>query len=636
MSSLFKQLDENGILNLFSLDFAPKKLRGFIRIFAPIFIISFIFLLFLQISSSLSAFKLDKGLHLENWAQVLNFDEADYLNREEREQLDREFPLPEKFFENESRVTFSTTIPKTNLNYPALIIPNIKSEFFVYIEGEKVYEYSSLYSIRSPWRKHLIPLKPDYAGKTLVIDITSYVNISAISYPKKIILEEFGKALVYIIFQDLAPILISLLCITLSFICFVAIFIRKSIALYLPASVILLSSAFVIFEGAHLIAFLELEYWMLDNIWGATVATGILAMGKFFVDAMGKDSVPLTNFNIHFGYLLFITGVIEVVLFFPPFEMKMDWYSPVLFPIRNGFLIFSTLSFLYEVLKLNKQKKPEAKIFMMALFIMLIAAAHDFSFIFNFLNAEIRWVPFSTLISILIFSPIIYWPFYKITHAKTFYEEKFNHDKNVLLQELHDGIGSIATNISLLSDIGSHIKDEGKIKTLIGDIGDLSRTGLDEVRGFIQASDKEINSWAELELEANRLVKSILSPHSVPFKLTFKLYNKNARPDFSLAFHLMRIIRETTTNCLKHGDGGLFTMTLAETESKFHCQIENSLKPKTRKELHRSGVNMRKGLENIDKRIKQLNGIVTIFQNENFHLNIIIPKSQKALSKAAD
>ena len=75
-------------------------------------------------------------------------------------------------------------------------------------------------------------------------------------------------------------------------------------------------------------------------------------------------------------------------------------------------------------------------------------------------------------------------------------------EKEKLLMDLHDGIGGITTNISILSETGTAGGGyRGHARRRLATISRLSREGISEIRGFMHSLDTKELNWRTLVTE---------------------------------------------------------------------------------------------------------------------------------------
>ncbi len=139
-------------------------------------------------------------------------------------------------------------------------------------------------------------------------------------------------------------------------------------------------------------------------------------------------------------------------------------------------------------------------------------------------------------------------------HEKKGLEREKRHlaERESILRELHDGLGSITTGIVMLADAGQHAGSTEEVREALGTIRELSRESLAEIRGFMQHLDIESRDWPGLASELRRLGARVIAPHGLEFELDAQVRDPLDGPGNLVSFHLFRILNEAFANIVKH------------------------------------------------------------------------------------
>lgn len=131
-------------------------------------------------------------------------------------------------------------------------------------------------------------------------------------------------------------------------------------------------------------------------------------------------------------------------------------------------------------------------------------------------------------------------------------EERHQKEKEKILKDLHDGIGGLTTNISLLAELARKNDDIQEIRNSLATISDLSRESLSEIRSFIQSLDAKELSWQAISAELRSLGNAIVVPHGVAFSLDARIGEMAGGPSSTISMNLFRIYKEALANVIKH------------------------------------------------------------------------------------
>ena len=187
-------------------------------------------------------------------------------------------------------------------------------------------------------------------------------------------------------------------------------------------------------------------------------------------------------------------------------------------------------------------------------------------------NGAVRWVNMTAGIIEYQGKPAVIGTVFDITDRKEaeeatirFYEESVKQyedrigeekrhlaEKEKLLRDLHDGIGGITTNISMLAELAKSCDAIPDIKKTLSTISELSREGLFEIRNFMNSLDARDMNWQTLLAELRDQGHAMIGPHGMSFDLTSSIDDTDDQPGSLLCLNLFKIYREALTNIIKH------------------------------------------------------------------------------------
>jgi signal transduction histidine kinase len=131
-------------------------------------------------------------------------------------------------------------------------------------------------------------------------------------------------------------------------------------------------------------------------------------------------------------------------------------------------------------------------------------------------------------------------------------ERRHRQEKERLVKDLHDGIGGIAANINLLSEIARRSSEPDAVQKSVGTIADLSREALGELRSFMNTLEAKELTWQDLAADIRSHGTAMLSMHGIDFRFTPVLDNPDAEIGMFFTLTLFRIVKETLANVVKH------------------------------------------------------------------------------------
>jgi signal transduction histidine kinase len=120
-----------------------------------------------------------------------------------------------------------------------------------------------------------------------------------------------------------------------------------------------------------------------------------------------------------------------------------------------------------------------------------------------------------------------------------------------VLMDIHDGIGGITTNISLLSEIARKA-GPAEAQKAVATIASLAREGMGEIRSLMYSLDREDMTWHSLSVEIRNQGRKMVEPHAIAFEMTAEITEVGPEPGSLLCLSLFRIYRESLMNIIKH------------------------------------------------------------------------------------
>ncbi|MGE5172197.1 MAG: PAS domain S-box protein [Betaproteobacteria bacterium] len=247
-------------------------------------------------------------------------------------------------------------------------------------------------------------------------------------------------------------------------------------------------------------------------------------------------------------------------------------------------------------------------------------------------QGQARWATTTAGIIMYEGSPAIIATLFDITDRKRaeaekvkLYEERIAEEKQHLLEkekilmDLHDGIGGITTNISILSELGQKTADVADIKKTLSTISRLSREGISEIRSFMQSLDTRDLNWRTLAAELRNQGTNMLEPHGIAFDMETALDDGHERPSSLLWVNLFKIYKEALTNVVKHSKAGIVKAVLKVTPSGILLTVDdNGIGWEAN---HGNG----RGLSNMKRRAEEMGARVAVEPGQGTRVRVEIP-----------
>ncbi len=198
-------------------------------------------------------------------------------------------------------------------------------------------------------------------------------------------------------------------------------------------------------------------------------------------------------------------------------------------------------------------------------------------------------------------------------------EKRHVMEKENILMDLHDGIGGITTNISILSELAQNAPDLNSTKETLSTISRLSREGLAEIRSFMQSLDTKELHWRTLAAELRNQGAKMMEPHGIAFSVDLALDDLQDQPKSLLWINLLKIYREALTNIIKHSKATSVVVTLLLKADVLRLTVQDD------------GIGCAqgncsgRGLSNMKKRADEICGTVTVSAEKGTRVHLEIP-----------
>jgi PAS domain S-box-containing protein len=261
------------------------------------------------------------------------------------------------------------------------------------------------------------------------------------------------------------------------------------------------------------------------------------------------------------------------------------------------------------------------------------AAPAAYEFKIRTRSGEERWVTASAGFIEYAGAPAIIATLFDITDRKRAEEEKLRlyeerireeqrhlTEKENMLMELHDGVGGITTNISILSELAQKSNDLAAVRNTLATISRLSRDGISEIRSFMRSLDAGQLNWQTLAAELRNQGTSLLEPHAIAFAFEASIDEQTAvQPGGLLCVGLFKIYKEALTNIIKHAKAASVTVTLRTAGQVLRFTVQDD------------GIGIGKaasagrGLSNMQKRAVELGGTMALSTDGGTLLELSIP-----------
>lgn len=204
------------------------------------------------------------------------------------------------------------------------------------------------------------------------------------------------------------------------------------------------------------------------------------------------------------------------------------------------------------------------------------------------------------------------------------------HEKEAMLQDLHDGLGGLATNIRLLAAVGQRGPADALPQTL-GTIAELADESLSEIRSFMYGLDDGDVDWPSVVADLRAFGRKLVEPHGPTFSFDADLAADAPSPDTLLRVNLARICKEALNNAVKHATARHVGIVLSVRRDGLQLQVHDDgigMPAALRDPGTTSGRS--RGLANLRRRAAQLGGALRFADGPGTTLQFDLPLPPKS------
>ncbi len=172
-----------------------------------------------------------------------------------------------------------------------------------------------------------------------------------------------------------------------------------------------------------------------------------------------------------------------------------------------------------------------------------------------------------------------------------------------LLRDMHDGLGGIAANISLLANLGRQETELAAKDGVLEKIETLAAEGNSEIRSLMNAMENREFVWTDWLLEIRKYGQAACAGRSMEFDSSIVGDPPEERLSLMAGISMFRMLKEAVTNAVRHSGGSRLDMRLGFSPQGFEAVVQDNGKGFDTQKI-RPG----RGLASIRKRAEELGG----------------------------
>jgi len=152
-------------------------------------------------------------------------------------------------------------------------------------------------------------------------------------------------------------------------------------------------------------------------------------------------------------------------------------------------------------------------------------------------------------------------------------EHRHLREKEMLVKDLHDGIGGIVTNIAMLGQFALMQSDAGQCHITLDRIVGLASEGASEIRSFMNSIESGESSWSDLLAEIKGYTERMLEPHAIRVEVSANICERLSPIGPFRYVNIVRICREVTANIIKHSGARSVRLFFLATTEQFELSL---------------------------------------------------------------
>jgi PAS domain S-box-containing protein len=200
-------------------------------------------------------------------------------------------------------------------------------------------------------------------------------------------------------------------------------------------------------------------------------------------------------------------------------------------------------------------------------------------------------------------------------------ERKRLLEKDKILNDLHDGIGGIVTNVGLLSEMAYNSASPDYIRNTLHTVSELAQEAISELRNFMNIIDERRLDWHAFVADLRNFGSSMIEGNGLSFRIKTSISAGAIPPQSFLCLNIFRIYKEALTNVIKHAKANIVEVTISVKDKRFVLSVRDDGVGLAKSKDHG------RGMLNIKSRAEDIEGRLTVTCNKGtcIHLDIPIP-----------
>ena len=189
-------------------------------------------------------------------------------------------------------------------------------------------------------------------------------------------------------------------------------------------------------------------------------------------------------------------------------------------------------------------------------------------------------------------------------------------ERNRIAREIHDNVGHVLSRSLLqLGAVMAVTKNDEQMTSLLQPVRESMDLALDSIR-------KSVHDLRDDSIDLKTSFEEILAPLENNYRVK-KQYNFSDSIDKDIKLCFIAVLKEAVTNTMRHSDADMISVAVTEHPAFMQLIIDDNGKASNGSD----GEGM--GLSNMRERVKMLDGIINIINENGYRIFITVPKKKK-------
>lgn len=295
-----------------------------------------------------------------------------------------------------------------------------------------------------------------------------------------------------------------------------------------------------------------------------------------------------------------------------------------IFAAGRALLVIGVVLVTVHLTRLARHGDREAGLLLMGFALAFLAVLRDVSLSLGWITGEDTWAQygyaaFGVTLVLLVRRRVVRMQRELVAHADAL--ERYVRERELLMRDLHDGLGGIVTNVRMLAERGVEEERSGGV---LNAIAKLAGDGITELRSLISGFDGPPQTWRQVAGELRRAGALAVEAHDIRHLFTPSIDEGASPPELTTVVHLLRVHREAVTNALKHAGASRLDVALTVTPDGIELVIADDGSDAADGDVD-LGVGMGRGLASMRARARVIGGELSISQNEGTTVRLEVP-----------